>query len=562
LTPLFRISGLYLNFLYDRTGSPAVAQTVDYNLRYSNADGMDSTSGEARGFAFSTLDNVFQGIPYGMDVVVRSDADRNPVASISQFDDYGNESYWLVSKGNEDRIVLYAQPPLAGEPGVLQSRLKIEALNPKSTFGLDLVSMEQRSDGIPFDGRYAIRIVFPKDSPELTYRITPEVRGRQFAVADSKIPLIFYCQGYWHPSEFRPAYRYYFQLPKGASDPRLFLEGTARIYTPDGTPWKEGEALGGMISLPAGQVGLWSFEPVAPGLVKVFNLPPYFAMNSADSWFDPGWKGAGNESASGPDAVSVESPKGIVIGKGKGLQISRSEDSPSFLRFLKKENPVPLFHREEGTLEFFMRPSWSTFDLRDGIKSVSKEILRVETEETPWILNYRIDPTGTTINLGPTGPSHSFYAQVDTVSPETDRKTQIRAWNTRQIVEADEWIHVALVWGKVPKLGARTPYEAPSLRIYVNGVEGGYSLGPAQSENVYSGPAWSLNFPPNLDAEIRQLRVSSTQRYTGNFSSPSADSSLPLDEETLFLLPLEPGAATPEQNLKVLRTQRANPTIP
>lgn len=538
LTPIYRISGHYLNFLYDRTGSAAVAQTVDYNLRYANA-AFNPKTGEARTLAFSSLDNVFQGIPYGMDVVARSGADRKPLASISQFDDYGSPAAWFLKKGALDRTVVFAQTPPGGEPGSLAPRLRVDALDAKSAYGLDLVGISQNSDGNPAEGLHAVKIVFPKDAPGLVYRIAPQGRGRQFAVAESNTPLVFHCGGYWNPSEFRPAYRYYFKIPENARNPSLFLEGTARFFAPGGEPWGEGRTLGGMVALPAGRPGLWSFEPVEPGLAKASGFPPFFAMNSADSWFDPGPEAIPTPEPETENAASR--PGGLFVGKGSGLSIQPEDPSK------------PLFDPREGTLEFFFKPEWSTFDLRRGVEPVSKEILRVETPAGPWVLAYRIDPNGTTIDMGPKEPSHSFFAQQETLAAEPNGNRRLRAWNTRRIVEAGKWIHVALAWGKEEKLGGRDTYTVPALHVFVDGIGGSAALSSAQANNVPSGPPSKLVFPADLNASLGPLRVSPRQRYKGNFT-PGNGSFPENDGEAAFLLDF--GANPPSAEPQGLRISR------
>lgn len=525
-TPIFRISGHYLNFLYDQTASPAIAQTIDFNLRSANTL-IHPLTGEARPVAFSSLDNIFQGVPYGMDVVARSGADRKPVASIVQFDDYGSPSALFFKKAGTQRTVLYVQPP-KHDAGTLKSRLSVQTLGEQSAYGLDLLKIDQWSDGIPFDGGYAMELVVTKDAPETVYRVTPELGGNQFAVANGNIPLVFRCEGYWRPSSFRPAYRYYFQVPKGASEPSIFLEAPTLLYQPDGSAWNGGKPVKGRVQLPSETPGLWALEPVEAGLIRTANIPPYFAMNSAGAWFNPDVESKADAMeglVSAEQLAEEQMPGGLFVGKGKGLDITTVDGKP-------------LFDNRQGTIEFFFKPKWSSFDLRDGNKDVIRRILRVDTAQTPWNLFYRIDPLGTTVNLGPRDPSHSFYGEMDTFA-ETGRKHQIRAWNTRKILEADEWVHVAIVWGPKEQRGARESYTAPGMTIYVNGRGQGFTLGGAQSENEPAGPVKAIQFPRDLDAEIRQLRISSTQRYLKDFAPPAPGEALALDENNLLFLPLD-----------------------
>lgn len=527
-TPIFRISGTYLNFLYNEADSPAIAQNVDFNIRAANT-WIHPETGNAAPVGFSSLDNIFQGIPYGMDVVARSGADKKPVASILQFDDYGNDSALFLKKAGTQRAVLYVQPPKHA-PGLLKSRLTVEPLGELSAYGLDLVKIEQRSDAIPFDGAHAIKLTVAKDSPETVYRVTPELGGSQFAVAEGLIPLVFRCDGYWRPASVRPAARYYFQVPKDAKEPMIFLEAPTLLYQPDGKAWGEGKPVQGKVSLPAETPGLWSLAAVEPGLIRTRNIPPYFAMNSPEAWFNPDVeiKGDAMEGVSSRQLAAGDVPKGVLIGNGKGLNIEPAKGTP-------------LFDHMQGTIEFFLKPEWSSFDLRDGNNSVIRRIFQVDTAQTPWNFLYRIDPLGTTMNLGPREPSHSFYAEFDTFA-EGGRKHQVRTWQTRQILEAGEWVHVAMVWGPKERRGGRESYTAPGITIYINGHGQEYALGGAQTANQPANPVKALRFDRNLNAEIRQLRVSSTQRYLEDFAAPAPNQKLENDADAVLFLELDSGS--------------------
>lgn len=529
MTPIFRISGRYLNFLYDQTDSAAIAQTVEYNLRLANALWNPETS-DLKPVGFSSLDNILQGIPYGMDVVVRSNADRPPgAASLLEYDDYGGPSAWFLHKKPGDHFVLYAQPP-SHDAGRLASRFTLDALGVETAYGLGLIHLDQRSDGTGFEGRYAIKLDFPKDAAAAVYRFQPELEGRQFAVADRNIPLVFRSDGYWRPSIFRPAYRYYFQIPENASEPAISLEAGTNLYQPDGELWNREGPVSGRVRLPADLPGLWAMEPVETGLIRLLNLPPYVAMNSPESWFNPE-----SELTMAPEDIllgeafrlaAAEDLSGLFIGNGRGLELTSSETGEA------------LFDQDQGTIEFYMKPRWGTFDLRRGSQRVIRNIFRVETDRSPWILSYRIDPLGTSINLGPREPSHSFYGEFDTFDP-AGGKTQIRAWNTRQIVEPGEWVHIAMVWGPRERRGARNAYTAPALTVYVNGRGQGHALHESRSGNIPSGPVRALQFPADLDAEIRQLRISNSKKYRTDFTPPPLDAPLKSEEDTVLLLPLE-----------------------
>jgi len=520
LSPITRISGTYLNFLYRQTDSAAVAQNVDFNLRAANVL-LDPRTGEVSGVAFSTLDTIFQGIPYGMDVVVQSDADRTPVASMIEYDDYGTESAWFVKKDKHPRVVLYAQPP-AHHKGTLKPRLEIEAVETRNVIGLDLIRMQQFSDGVDPGTRGAIEIVIPKDAANVVYRINPLLRGNQFAIADSVVPLVFRTDGYWRPSTLRPGYRYYFQIPESAADPAIFVETATLLYQPDGSAWQDGKLFHGNVALPPDMPGLWSLQPMETGLIKGINVPPYFSVNSAEAWFDPGEP----RDESGNKGMPAPSPRseGVFVGEGKKLTLQAAKHNEE------------LFDHKEGTIEFFFKPKWGTFDLRNGNQDVVKPIFTVQTDKTPWQLNYRIDPMGTKINLGPREPSHSFFGQLDTEVADGKLGRQIRVWLTRQILEPDQWVHVAFVWGKEKKLGARNTFTTPSLTVYINGVGQTFALQESFSDSLPVGQVRELQFPPDLDATISQLRISDSRRYIEDFAPPTPDMQLIDDEQTLLLL--------------------------
>ena len=190
---------------------------------------------------------------------------------------------------------------------------------------------------------------------------------------------------------------------------------------------------------------------------------------------------------------------------------------------------------KEGTIEFFFKPEWSTFDL--GAGAVRRPFVRVDTDRGPWSLTYRIDPKGTRVNLGPRGPSHSLLGFM--YLNNNPRGSRLRVWRTETLFERNEWIHLAWVWG--PRV-TRGPHNEKltlmTMGIYVNGRGKRWTIFRSAVDALPRGTPQAMVLGP-LNGAIDELRVSDMQRYSEDFAPPPRHRALRPDSNTRALLHFE-----------------------
>lgn len=529
-SPLQRISGEYIPFLAAEqpADTPALAQLLDYNLRLS--------AGRGGPVGFSTLDSALQGVPYSMSMVASSGVRSAPLASLLEFDDYGEPARIFVAKRDAKPIRLWVSSPRKTEGStLLEPPVKISAWNQETMMGMDLITMNTLSAS-----QGAVEIVIPGDAAIGVYCLEPTMRGGHFVLADGNVPLVFEPSGPWRSSTFEPSYRYFFQVSeKGGVPPRIFFEAPTHLYRPDGTAEKEGEAISGWVDLSREAHGLWSFEPVKTGLVSAQGISGAFAMNNPKAWFDPGQPilESGAADTQSPEAEVGEPVTGRLVTTGGAVDLPVPESGALSAGEVDGQ-PVA----GSGTIEFFMRPRWGTFDLAAG-RRVLKPLLDIETKPGRWSLVYRLDPEGAAGRVAPKEPSHSFMASIPVLrSGSSKPASPLTPWNTRRILEPNEWVHVALVWGLETRPGVKGVVSLPFASVYVNGRGASDKVLPNRQADRLAGVPQALRFPAAMDAEIAWVRVSKGARYAKDFSPPLVSEGLRADSATLLL---EPFVQTP-----------------
>lgn len=501
-----RLSGAHANFLYRETGNHAIASDMAYYLRRASS-AYDEETGEVDPGAFSQMARIFRGIPYAMDVLHQAGSTGELITPVIHVDDYGRPVEIIVWKEDRGWIDLTLRGSGDTRAG---GRVTVEPVGVQSRWGLDLTRVAEVSSG-----RINIRI--PLDAPEGAYRITPQYHGEIFALAHQSVPMVLHAPGYWRPFSADPSLPVYFSLPSGTERPQIFFEGTAIVRAPDGRALANDTAQNGWIDLPDNIPGLWSFEPVDDGLIRARNFPPFFAIGNPDFYFLPeniSWKREKPVEGRGP--IPAGDPEEVFV---SGLS-GKADDHALYLpagRSFMLNNDNDLLPHKQGTIEFYFRPDWSSFDLTDGMESVSHRLVELPAHSR-WNLDYRVDPQGTRINLGPREPAHSLYGSFNT-RREDGRRSHLRVWATRTLFEPDEWVHIAWVWGERDVPGPHGTLQLPVMDIYVNGRN-------TRRVHFRSAAGTDPDRPEALilrggpGAAIDHLHISDIQRYDGDFTPP------------------------------------------
>jgi len=270
------------NFLYRETGDRSIPATLDFHLRWATT-GYDPKTGEIAYYAGRESANViflFRGIPYAQDVLIRAAADNKGFASWIAYQDEGIPASVVVFKEAGEIIELTVRSPHKDGYGEIGARLRLRPRREDGLLGPDLTRIWGGSS-------LAERMRLPKDAPEGAYEIIFVHCGIHFIVADSKVPLVIHAPEGWRPLELRPQVKIYFKVPEGNRAMTISFEGFAKLFEPGGNPFQGGELITGKVSLPTDKPGLWSFEPADNGLVRVNNLPPFFAMADSKHYFEP-----------------------------------------------------------------------------------------------------------------------------------------------------------------------------------------------------------------------------------------------------------------------------------
>jgi len=499
------------SFLYEETGEPAIAAGLDFGVRRAASD--------TASIGASAIASIFESLPLAMSVLARN---TQPLPWVA-YRDYGYPSSVVALKARDGSLDFTVR----STHKELGRQFELRPVGITDTWGRDVWSVLQRSAGAG-----AARV--PKDSPAGAYEIEFGGAGEHFALLSAPAPMVLHAPKYWAPPELAPAARVHFDLPKDSKNAQIFFEGLARLFDPDGKPFGAPEGQRGWVDLPAEKPGLWSFEPLQNRLVRVRNLPPFFAFGGPASYFAPPIEWESEEAP--PPPAKIDKDTLYVAGAIEGL-----ENKALFLSGRKTFNLdagqahasgdgaqcVP--HRA-GTVEFFFQPAWDTFDL--GAGAVKKSFARILTTKSPWFLMYRVDPDGVNENLAPRDPSHSFYGSMDL---ESKGKAHLRVWRTQTIFERGQWVHVAWSWGPEVVSGPhREKLNLMTMRVFVNGRGVKQTIFRSNVDALAAGQPKSLVIDP-LDGAIDELRVSSGQRYTSNFTPPRRDRELPLDDQTRAL---------------------------
>ena len=575
LNPVVRISGKYDTFLFNNTNLLSQGQIIDFSFRGKNLK-YNTNNGETDAIGFSNLDTTLGGMPYQMSIISQLSASSKPISSFVAFKDYQNTNPIFIKKGNNSPgIQTYTQVSSdITEDGdddddnitetTSNGSISFKILKDPDTqsnrlaFGNDPIPISK--NGVNPNSAISLKISKDLGSPitdagieeNFVYKIQPGSRGDQFVVTDTTASIVFRNDDYFMSKFVRPAYKFFFGVTSSAS-PSIFTEYAHYLYDPTGSIYT-GNPVSGTIDLSGQMTGSWAVEPIGyPSLISSSGMPPFFAVNSASFWFDPLKTLNATTSDSVNDDIKVNPPYYPDLGAQTGSLVSGSlaGGGSGTLRISSASGDTELFSNISGTLEFYMKTDgWDFFNMKDDptvqydaspYPEYRKFLMQIatRTDGTPpptdsfsgnrnWSLNYYLDPQGTTINLGPTDPSHSLFglAQYWNDTGSGDAGRQKRIWGTNSLIKQDKWHHIAMTWEK---------NNPPS--VFFNGAKHSVTAAP-EGEYLRINPSF-INFPELLKAYIKHLRVSTEVIYTTSFTPPQGETPYGFTSgSTLFYMPL------------------------
>ena len=533
------------SFLYNETGKPVYAEMLALQLRRlaQTYDPKTKSLRPETRLAAHSCAFYFEGVAYALDVVTRAGADKKHLTSWLGYDDMGFETSVIARKAGDETINLQANVVAGDVRGEAIGGIRIKPLAPKTVSGLNTIQVLER--GMDFQGyhRGSAKMRIPKDAPPGDYEILFTRKGSHFALADRPTRMVLYAPDYWLPTLAQtPPMRYYFSLPRNAKGAQILFEGSARLFTPDGKPAFGGRAMHGWVSLPADKPGVWSFEVVRNMLVRVRNLPPFFAMGDKSRFFVPEAKSWAREPL--PEAGAKVSAKTLY---GKGVIDAPGDQSLLVIgkRQLRVE-PGPAHPSgdggrflpcNQGTIEFWMKPTWDSVVLftpkmaKAGLKTTTKFFLRAEMVDPgvrrgDYGLTYTVGGTHKTLrgSLLTQGPAGNFWN---------------RAYRFNTLFDAGKWVHVAWVWGRRDQVNIRLTKDVFQGRVFVNGKAGNWKTFKYPGNHPQSPMKFFyLGYPSpagSISAYVDELRISDVPRYWEDFTPPSRERGTKLDKHTRAL---------------------------
>ena len=512
-------------FLHEQTGDPAYVQGLWVQMRYA-ATAYDPDTGKAIGNQDGRIGAhqstfVFQGIGYAQDLIARAAPDGQPVASWAGVEDFGFPASFVVFKQEYEAVEIDVKTVAPG--GGAAGGVRLRPVGSGTTSGMNLTRMVEASNGV-------VSLRIPKDAPEGAYEIVPDRLGTHFALCHSRAPLVVHAPRFFRPSPPQaPPVRWYFRVPEDAADAQVLFEAPTRLLDPQGKPWPGDEPVSGWIDLPSDRPGLWSFAARSSYTVAVRNLPPFFAAESPDHYFEPKipWERvppAQPFQKPGPDVVYV--PGAIGTAGNQALSLAGRR------RFYLKAGPdhpsgdggrfVPF---QQGTIEFFIQPYWSTYELP---AKAYKTLVRMAAKHS-WTLSHNKDTSRHSWML-----SHVLYGYF--YSDGDKRRITMRAYR-RTIFERGRWHHVAWVWGlrSQATFKAKKRVQILTARLYVDGARGQSYSYAWEGNRPADRPSMFYLLGSTIDAAYDELRLSDAQRYTDDFAAPSRDREFEVDEHTRAL---------------------------
>lgn len=544
--PLFYTNplGLAGAWLYRETGDARYLQGLANAIRHA-ASAYDPQTGEVASVdGAEKVTFLFEGIPLAQATLVAADPALRPFASWAGYEDFGFPATIVVFKRGNTPIELDFDPANAtagtapGQEEGLSLNFRVTPVNRR----------DDPSAALPYLKRWSYNnhsILIPANAPDGAYEIVPTEFGQQVAVASSRVPMVIYAPHFWRPAPPQvPPIRYYFKVPQGARDAQIIFEGSALLFDPTDTAWPANEPQHGVVDLPADRPGLWSFLPVQSELVKVRNLPPFFAVESPDAYFEPPipWEREEPPVIETPPASTDYIAGAINTPGNRALYVTR----PALQIDLGGPHPsgdgnqfMPSRH---GTIELWFRPSWSGVDLlppKPGSTFAGRTLLRMEVPsgQQAYSLTYRMAPRNRDAWMD-FNFSHCLNAFM--MSTCLGKPNSLQAWR-RTVMIANEWMHIAWVWGPRDGIVPQTvPYHTKPQKdvlvaeLYVNGRRG-------QQYNYRNYQALLTEVPLrlsiyDLQGAVDELRISDVQRYTHDFPPPARDRELEVDEHTRLLM--------------------------
>jgi PcRGLX-like protein central beta sandwich domain/PcRGLX-like N-terminal RIFT barrel domain/Carbohydrate family 9 binding domain-like len=503
------------NFLYRHTGDPHYAEGLALLLAQVRTLYDPKTGGVAgQGRAGTTF--IFEGIPQSQAVVMAAGGPRKGHASWVGFENFGQPVSIVIQKDQDEPVNVDVKLPSTIAYGQAGGVIRLDPA-PYARAKQPFNSLREKSSRVA-------SVYLGKDTYKGSFKVTPQVDGVYFALAHSNVPMVVHAPAYWKPMPTaQPNIRWYFRLPEKSRDAQIFFEGSAIVFDPEGKKLDNGRPQQGWVNLPADKPGLWSFEAVVNMLVKARNFPPFFAPGDPKRHFVPPIPWQREDVAAGlaqPDPKTIYADGAIGSPGDKALYLT------GLRQFILKGGKrrasgdgcqfLPL---KQGTIEFYMKPTWSTFDLPQKTR---KMFFSMDSSGKGWQMMYIKDP-----KKNWRYPSHNLYADFYYGNRGRTPTT------TKMIFRRDRWIHVAWVWGMRDDCPTNSgPARLMATQLFIDGKPATARL--FRKKTPPSHIPTLLRMLPSIDAAVDELRISDVQRYIEPFAPPQGEHQADKHTRALF----------------------------
>lgn len=213
-----------------------------------------------------------------------------------------------------------------------------------------------------------------------------------------------------------------------------------------------------------------------------------------------------------PGASGLEGDRALLLAGQRFIEINAGPDHPS-------GNGCLYLPNREGTIEFFLRPTWGSEEAEEGRRRFLMGRLREPGGSSYLQLDHYLEDN-----------TVRFWTRVKNEETGAERTVRGRA---RHVFEKGRWTHVALAWGE------RMDLFIDGRRVARSPVMGGPLASPLRLLQV---GYFVRNRPDtNTNAEIDNLRISGTVRYKDDFEPPSPGEKFEMDGHTRLLVTFDEG---------------------
>ncbi len=400
--------------------------------------------------------------------------------------------------------------------------MSVRALDAPNAWGLDLNRVDS-------DSNLNSRIELSKDAPEAAYEIETSGDNQQLLRANARVPLVLHAPGYWQPAPPQdPALRWYFRVPEDAEGAAIFCEAATRLFDPTGKPFPDATPQRGWIILPNELAGLWSFEQAERGLMRVRNLPPFFAQRDPAFYFEPpiDWARESAAEFTRPDPAEVYVAGALTTDGNQALQVT-----PNRKLIIEGSDALPF---EQGTIEFWFRPNFHTLELTKGGGLITLDTV----EREPWTLSVKHDQGDQWYHR------RTLLGIFATDGASKSRKTRCYR---QTLFESGRWHHVAWTWKARKDIAVRSGSSVMKIaeehgvltqRIYIDG-NAGKTMAEDIAGNLPLFAPTRFRTSNAFDGAIDELRISNVMRYHEDFEPPARKRAFAADNHTLALFHFE-----------------------